>query len=281
VRGHLFKGLKSKAKLKDFKNNVCAEPWEDYGLERSEEPILALRDERPRGQVPGGGVIAALTAGVDTQDDGFWFEVRAWGFGETEESWQVREGFVTSFEALAQLLWQDEYKDADGLIYPVHLTVQDAMGHRTTEVYDFCRKYRGYILPFKGEARMAAAIAYSKIDTYPGKFQPIPGGPLSLLRANVNHFKNHLAAKLAIAPADPGAWHLHAEADLEWARQMTSEYLDPETQEWVQIASRRNHAWDVSVLNLVAAYARGIRFWAKPAPDEPPGKPKAAKPSRW
>jgi hypothetical protein len=38
-----LKGLKSKAKLKDFKNNVCAEPWEYYGLARSEEPILALR----------------------------------------------------------------------------------------------------------------------------------------------------------------------------------------------------------------------------------------------
>ena len=78
-----------------------------------------------------------------------------------------------------------------------------------------------------------------------------------------------------------GAWHLHGEADVEWARQMTAEYIDPETQEWTAIEGRRNHAWDVSVYNLVAAYAVGLRFWAKPSPDEPPGRPKTAKPSRW
>jgi hypothetical protein len=36
---------------------------------------------------------------------------------------------------------------------------------------------------------MAAAIACSKIDSYPGKAQPIPGNPLQLLRANVSVFK--------------------------------------------------------------------------------------------
>ena len=218
---------------------------------------------------------------MDTQDNGFWYEIRAWGFGETEESWQIREGFVPSFAAIEQVLFLDEYRDADGLVYPVQIAVQDAMGHRTTEVYDFCRRYRGWIFPFKGEARMAAAIAYSKIDTYPGKAQPIPGGPLQLLRANVNVFKNNLAAKLAIAPADPGAWHLHAEAEGEWARQMTAEYQDPETQEWVQIANRANHAWDCSVLNLVAAYARGMRFWAKPTPEEAAAAVKSQKTKRW
>jgi len=282
VAAAFLKGLKSKAKLKDFQNSHKAEPWYDYSIERHEDQILALRDERPRGRVPGGGLVAGLTAGVDTQDDGFWYEVRAWGYGETEESWQVREGFVTTFEALAEVLWKHEYKDPDGLVYPVALTVQDAMGHKTTEVYDFCRRYRGLILPFKGEARMAAAIAYSKIDHYPGKAQPIPGGPLQLLRANVNVFKSNLAAKLEIAPADPGAWHLHGEADVEWARQMTAEYIDPETQEWTAIEGRRNHAWDVSVYNLVAAYACGLRFWPTPTvgPEQAP-RPRQPKPSRW
>jgi len=281
VAAAFLKSLGSKSKLKDFQNGYAAEPWRDYSVERQEDAVLALRDERPRGQVPGGGVVAGLTAGVDTQDDGFVYEVRAWGYGETEESWQVREGFVTSFEALDELLWSHEYRDPDGLVYPIALTVMDAMGHRTVEVYDFCRVRRGLILPFKGEARMAAAIAYSKIDHYPGKRQPIPGGPLQLLRANVNHFKNALSKKLDIAPADPGAWCLHAECDAEWARQMTAEYLDPLSQEWVAIEGRRNHAWDVSVYNLVAAYACGLRFWPKPSPEPPAERPRPLKPTRW
>ena len=281
VAAAFLKGLKSKSKLKDFQNAHRAEPWRDYSVERHEDRILALRDERPRGHLPGSGVVAGLTAGVDTQDDGFWYEIRAWGYGETEESWQVREGFITTFEALAQVLWTDEYKDADGLSYPVALVVQDAMGHKTTEVYDFCRYHKGLIMPFKGEARMASAIAYSKIDHYPGKTQPIPGGPLQLLRANVNFFKSKLAGKLEIAGADPGAWHLHSEADVEWARQMTSEYIDPETQEWTAIEGRRNHAWDVSVYNLVAAYACGLRFWPRPTGEPEPARPRQPRPARW
>ena len=87
--------------------------------------------------MPGSGVVAGLTAGVDTQDAGFWYEIRAWGFGESEESWQVREGFVTSFADLERVLFRDEYRDVDGLVYPLQIVVQDAMGHRTTEVYDF------------------------------------------------------------------------------------------------------------------------------------------------
>jgi phage terminase large subunit GpA-like protein len=284
VAAAFLKGLKSKAKLKDFYNAHRAEPWRDYGVERREDAVLALRDDRPRGRVPAGGIVAGLTAGVDSQAGGFIYEIRAWGYGEIEDSWQVREGFVTSLEALDEILWTHVYKDADGLVYPIALVVMDAMGHRTTEVYDFCRVRRGLILPFKGEGRMAAAIAYSKIDHYPGaKSQPIPGGPLQLLRANVNYFKSALSKKLDIAPADPGAWRLHAETDAEWARQMTAEYLDPKTQQWTAIEGRPNHAWDVSVYNLVAAYACGLRFWPKPAAEEDaaPARPRIVKPSRW
>ena len=58
--------------------------------------------------VPGGGVVACLLAGVDTQDDGFYYEIRAFGFGFERESWGIREGKVPTFEALAQVLWFDQ-----------------------------------------------------------------------------------------------------------------------------------------------------------------------------
>ena len=67
-----LRGLRDKGKLRDFKNNHEAVPWVVYEHERKEDAVLALKDDRPQGLVPSGGVVAALTAGVDTQDNGFW-----------------------------------------------------------------------------------------------------------------------------------------------------------------------------------------------------------------
>jgi phage terminase large subunit GpA-like protein len=255
---------KWKEKLKDFMNNYKAEPWVDYTVERSLERIFALCDDRPSGLVPGGGLVAALTAGVDTQDNGFWYEIRAWAYGLMQESWSVRLGFLTSFEALAQVLWEDEYRDAEGNRYNVFLSVQDAMGHRTAEVYDFARRNRRRLIPLQGVERMAAPYSWTSIETYPNSRKPIPGG-IKLLRANVNYYKDRLASLLEIAPADPGAWHYHSALIEEWAGHMTIEYVD-ESGLWQCPEGKANHGWDCSVANLVAADILGIKYW--PLPDE-------------
>jgi len=137
------------------------------------------------------------------------------------------------------------------------------VGTRTAEVYDFCRLHRGKILPFKGEQRLAQPYAFSKIDIYPGTNRAIPGG-IKLLRGNVTYYKNKLANKLEVAPADPGAWHYHQEVTADWARQMTAEYID-EQGLWQCPAGRDNHAWDVSVYSLVAADILGVKYWEQPA----------------
>jgi phage terminase large subunit GpA-like protein len=105
VAAAFLAGLGDKNKLKDFNNKHCALPWLEYKVERKEDRVLMLRDERPMGLVPGDNTVSCLTAGVDTQDNGYWYEVRAWGWGMTLESWQVRAGFVDSFEALEKILF--------------------------------------------------------------------------------------------------------------------------------------------------------------------------------
>lgn len=277
-----LKGQKDNTKLKDFSNAYEAIPWKDVHAERKEAPILALRDDRPRGLVPGGGVVAVLHATVDTQDNGFFYEIRAWGWGFAQDSWCVREGFIPAdwrkvapedlqersykyhpaFDALRQVLFEDAYMDADGTQYPVQFALIDAMGHHTTDVYDFCRAHRGMIFPFKGEQKMATLYAWSDIDTYPGTSRKIPGG-IKLLRANVTHFKNMLSDRLAIDPADPGAWRYHAETDHEWARMMCAEYKNEKTGKWECPSGRANHGWDCAVYHLVAAEVRGVKMWAK------------------
>lgn len=253
-----LRGLQDKTAMKDFKNNHAAEPWQEIYQERKEDAVLALADDRPAGRVPT-GEIAGLTAGVDTQDNGFWYEIRAWGYGLTAESWQIRAGFVDSFMALEQILFQDQYTDGEGRIFPVLLTLQDAMGHRTAEVYDFARRHRGLLLPSQGVARMNQPFTYTNIEYYPQTGKLIPGG-LKLVRVNTNYFKSRLAGKLEILPTDPGAWHLHSETTEEWARHMTAEAINPDTGMWECQHQRANHGWDCSVLNLVAAEISGFRY---------------------
>jgi len=265
-------------KHKDFCNNHKAEPYFSYQSERQEDHILALRDDRPRGVVPGGDLVVGMTAAVDTQDNGFWYEIRAYGSGHVSTSWCVREGFISadwrkvepgdiqgrpwayhpSFDALRTVLWEDVYMDSSGNRYPVELTMIDSAGHRTTEVYDFCRAHRGHIIPLRGEQRMQTAYKFSTIDTYPGTNKPIPGG-VRLLRVNVTFYKGRLSSLLDIAPADPGAHLFHAEYDYAHARHYTAEY-ENDKGVWECLYGRDNHLWDCSVYNLVASEVLGLRY---------------------
>ena len=256
-------GQKDKIKLKDFQNGHAAEPWKVYTKDREEDRILALKDDRPRGVVPGGGIVAALTAGVDTQDNGFYYEIRAWGFGMEKESWCIREGFCMTWDALKQILWADEYLDANGNKYFVRIVFQDALGHRTAEVYDFCRQHRGKIVPTFGKKTMAQPHVWSNIEYYPGTKKPIPGG-LKALNINTLYYKNELSRLLEINPADPGAFHYHSELTYDWAAMMTVEYLD-ENGFWACPEGEANHGWDCSVLALAAHEVLGVKFWPRPS----------------
>ena len=267
-----LKGLKDKNKLKDFNNGFAAEPWKIYDKERSEDRILALRDDRPRGRVPGGGMVAGLLAGVDTQDYGLWYRIRAFGYGGEEllkECWGVREGYLaqigndagSDFRALKKVLWEDEYLDADGNRYPVLFTIQDALGHRTSEVYDFCRKHRGKIIPSFGRDVMAQEHTWRNLEYYPGGKKPIPGG-LKAINVNTKYYKDELARLLEIFPGDPGAWHENCEFNEDFARHMTAEYVN-EKGLWECPPNKENHLWDCAVLCLVAADVLGIKHWAK------------------
>ncbi len=267
-----LKAQKDRAALIDFYNDVLAENFEEDFSERVEDKILALRDERPPGLVPPG--TSTLLMAIDTQQVGFYYEIRAFGYGQELESWQIRFGFVESAAALAQIIYNSEYKDIEGNAYQIQVGFIDSGGtkekgakhSRTWEVYEFCR-LNPIIKPIKGQQRQNRAWKVFKVDNYPGTNKPIPGG---LLRydLNVTYYKDMLAAKLAIPPSDPGAWHLHAEADTDYARQMCAEYRD-ERGLWQCPRSKANHLWDVSVYAIALADILGIKNWKPPAP---PGK---------
>ena len=257
VAAAFLRGQRSKVKLKDFMNNYKAEPWLDYTQERKEDYILVLCDDRPAGLVPGDADV--LLVGIDTQDRGFYYELRAWQFGPEMNSWLIRAGFVEFFEGLDRVLFESEYLDADGNRYSVRFGFIDSQGHKTADVYDWCRKHR-IIKPIRGERRITGApYKITLIDTYPGTNKKIPGG-LQLYRIDTNYYKDILASKLEISPADPGAWHLCSELPAGYAAQMCAEYVDEKTGLWACPEHRPNHYWDCAVYNLAAADVFGVKF---------------------
>jgi len=255
-------GSEWKENLKDFMNGYKAEPWQDYTVERDEDRIKKLKDERPMGVVPSGGVVAGITAAVDTQDNGFFYEIRAWGYGLQRESWQIRSGFVTTFASLDEILWDEELADVDGNQYRIELAVIDSGGHRTSAVYDWARTRRGRVFAYKGERTMSKPHDFSMLDFYPpdkkGRRKPIPGG-LKLLKADSKLYKDRLSTLLEVSHADPGAWHLNSETSSDWCKQMTVEYVD-DNGFWQCPEHKANHAWDCSYMNLVAAAVKRIEF---------------------
>lgn len=258
--------------LKDLRNNYKAEPWEAEFEKRDEEKLLELCDDRPRGAVPGplqadgkeaAPRVSCLLAGVDTQKDHFYYVIRAFGFGELTESWLVQAGTVGSLEALDQLLWQNVYAAADGSEHQVKAAMIDAMGSRTAEIYRYAIKRRGQVYPWMGKRSMSQPYTPRPQEYYPdtaGNKVKIPGG-MNLWLCDVTFFKNDLAHRLTIHPADPGAFHLHSndkgELD-EYGRQMCAEIYDEKEQAWLNPRNRPNHYWDCEVMVNALAYIRNV-----------------------
>ena len=261
IKANEAKKLGDKKPLQNFINGWLAEPWLEYEGVKAEDEILALRDDRPRGIVPA-EVVLAMTAGVDIQEHGIYFTIRAWGVDL--ESWLVRDGYVEDFETVERILWGSHYKDPAGREYIVGFTFVDS-GYRTSEVYDFVRG-RAYARATKGRDQMANPYSITRVDSYPardGKLKQIPGG-VQLINLNTKFYKDWLSNKLGISTADPGAFHLHREASKEYAQQMTSEYIDDKGL-WQTFRQRANHYWDCEVLALAAADFMGVRYIGVPA----------------
>jgi phage terminase large subunit GpA-like protein len=263
-----IEGTKDRRALRNFLNNFAAEPWVEYDVERSEDRILALKDERPAGLVPEEADV--IMAGIDTQDDGFWYEIRAFRYGMELESWQVRAGFVDSLAGLDDIV-NGTYKKPSGISTGVSFGLIDSQGHRTAEVYDWCRLHPR-IYPLKGEQSMNVPFMVSgkSISKY-----NLAG--LKLVRINTTYFKDDLKAKLEILPTDPGAWHMCADYPDDYARHMTSEYRD-EKGKWQCPRHKPNHLWDCSVYLLAAAEIRHLKTKTRPGTSMPRHKKTAVNP---
>ena len=267
----------------EFINLRLGEPWVEEGSEITHEALEKNRDDY--GAELAAGVLL-LTAGVDVQDNRLEAEIVGWGAGR--ESWGIHYAIflgdtstLAPWNALDQFLQRAwTYENGSGLT--LDCTCIDSGGHRTDEVYDFCRtRLARNVFPIKGRA---------------GAGHPIAGKPtLNKLRApmylvGVDGAKEALYSRLLLADPGPGYCHFPREKergyDGEYFRGLVSERRKARVRAgrrtliWEQKYQRnepldcRNYATAAMELLLLSTpdlfEQRAARVDAPPPPSRPP-----------
>ncbi|GAB1355454.1 phage terminase large subunit family protein [Erysipelotrichia bacterium] len=245
--------------LHNFINSSLAEPWDPKELSsRKAEDLLKMRDNRKQGEVPDDCL--ALLGLVDTQDVYFWVQVIA--FGPYLSCWEVFSGPVADWADIDRIMFDTVYKTQAGKEFKVVAGGIDSGGHRTAEVYEWCRLHPNF-KPIKGVQQMGRTWDLTKLDKFPdGRI--IPMG-LTLLKVNTTYYKNFASGKLAMEPHSPGAYSITSEHQKEsdLINHLTAEYRD-EHGNWVQRSGKRNDLWDTFVYGLCLADMMRIHHWQKP-----------------
>ena len=257
-------------------NTYGGELWRVRGDAPDWEHVHALRGEYQPGQIPAG--VQMLTAGVDVQRDGLYYVIRGWGFGAT--SWLVRHGYIpgeTEFDSVWILLGRvmsESY--VNGIrVQRVFIDSGYRPGDRHARpeniIYTHCRRDSGRSFPTKGHDTQDRPLKASLIDVSIGG-RLLKGG-VQLWHVDTDYLKTWLYGRLRWPEGEVGGWHLHAQVDEDYCRQLVAEELIVKSSGrriWVR-RNRSNHYLDCEALALAAALT--LQVHALPEPRDPAGKP--------
>jgi len=271
-----------------------AEEYKEVVEKKSEAELLEKRTSLNAGIVPAGAV--ALTCGIDTQKNGFFFEVDAWiptekfGF----DCYLVDYGFIAGsadMSALEDLLYNGRYprEDSPEEKMPIWRAAIDTGGGesgqedttRTEEIYDWLRSLpAGKVFGVKGSSHpMLNKIKTTTIDKMPHSSKPIPRG-LELRIIDTGTFKTILHNRLSRTEGEPRRFFLHADVGLDYVRQLTAEELRSDKrgrQRWFRVRSA-NHYLDCHVYAEACADAEwqpSLRILAARLKAQQSGDPRA------
>jgi hypothetical protein len=201
-----------------YANGYKVSDYEPPRATENYQDVLKLCDDRPRDLVPSD--TGALVIDVDTQMNGFYYEVAAIGYqvnGASISSSLVNKGYVINFDDLVTLAARMWY-DASGKQCRICSGLIDSGGgrkagapaehSRTKEVYEFCKR-TPLFAPIKGTGRKDSPVSYTKLDKWPGTTKAIPGG-LTLIKLDVYYYKDALASALQVTAGEPGSFNLYS-----------------------------------------------------------------------
>ena len=193
--------------LKSWTNTKMGQTWEEEGTQVDDEELLKRR-ERYNCEVP--PEVLYLTAGVDTQDDRFEIEVVGWG--AEYESWGIQYSVLYGDTSnLQHQVWADldaflaqTFQKPDGTRMKIICTCVDSGGHRTNQVYKFCKaRFNRRIFAIKGSNDSAAA--YIQKLTKSNREQAY------LFTLGVDTGKSLLLQRLQVEEEGPGYCHFPKE----------------------------------------------------------------------
>ena len=129
-------------KMQVVYNTCFGQLWEDRGDIQDPDTLLGRR-EIYEAELPEGTLV--LTAGVDTQDDRFEYEIV--GHGHFGETWGIEKGIImgrpddpATWDSLDMMVFDRVLRFKDGLGLKVSISFVDEGGHFTGEVRRFCQQ---------------------------------------------------------------------------------------------------------------------------------------------
>lgn len=250
--------------MKVFANNILGEPWAEKLTAMVSAEALRERAERyPLMQCPAGGLL--LLAGVDTQDNRLAVVIRAYGRGE--ESWGVWHGEIygdtSSPEIWGKLrdLLDAPIRHANGQTMRIDAAAIDSGGHRTEDVYAFCRdaQARGrHWFAIKGASTYdAPKLGRPRTVEFTWRGQAVPGG-VTLRLVGTQAIKNLIDSRLKLTRAGGGNYHFPLGFEPDYYAQLRAERREWRKDKhgnkslwWVK-GAERNEAFDCEVYVYVA-----------------------------
>lgn len=242
------------ARLKAWVNTKLGETWEEAAAQDVNVTALAARAENWAGELPPG--VAAITAGIDTQDG--WLAVELVGWGAGEESWSL-DWIRLHGDPTSPQLWADlekilarKWQHPKAGPLPIAAACIDSGGHFTARVLDFTTpRHSQRVYAIKGASRPGLAA-------WPHRPSVSKHGKKPMYLIGVDTIKEIVFARLAKPDAGPGFVHIPQGRESAWFGEMTAE--KPFTKyskgravrEWRKKSSDRNEAFDCRVYAAAA-----------------------------
>jgi phage terminase large subunit GpA-like protein len=261
-------------RIKSVVNTGFGELYNAKGEAKAWESVADLREQYRFDEMPEG--VRLLTCGVDVQKDRLIYSIRGWGINY--ESWLIRHGELWG-ETEHDFVWTELDKVLSTPIDKrfIRLTLVDS-GYRPgdpwrrpdNQIYTFCRRRAGNVVPSKGHDKQDRPYRSSRIDiTVDGK---VVKAGLQIWHIDTDYFKTWLHARYEWPPDQPGGFHLPIDATDDYCMQLTAEakVAKPSGQTlWVRLR-RANHYFDCEVLNVSAAHILQVHLLRPPEQKEEP-----------